>query len=73
MFHLPFLLPAAALLHIGQWAISRTLDLAHCPICWVPTTHPPPQNKNTPPFLNQKNIFFIKIMYNSMYQKNITP
>ena len=38
MFHLPFLLPTAALLHIGQWAISRTLDLAHCPICWV---HPP--------------------------------
>lgn len=42
MFHLPFLLPAEALLHIGQWAISRTLDLAHCPICWV---HPPTQNK----------------------------
>lgn len=40
MFHLPFLLPTAALLHIGQWAISRTLDLAHCPICWVPPTHP---------------------------------
>ena len=33
-------LPTAALLHIGQWAISRSLDLAHCPICWVPT-HPP--------------------------------
>lgn len=40
MFHLPFRLPTAALLHIGQWAISRRLDLAHCPICWVPPTHP---------------------------------
>ena len=43
MFHLPFLLPTAALLHIGQWAISRRLDLAHCPICWV---HPPTLFKN---------------------------
>ena len=38
MFHLPILLPAAALLHIGQWAISRKLDSAHRPICWA---HPP--------------------------------
>lgn len=40
MIYFSFLLPAAALLHIGQWAISRSLDLAHCPICCVPT-HPP--------------------------------
>lgn len=38
--HHLLLLPAAALLHFGQWAISRRLTLAHCPKCWVPPTHP---------------------------------
>lgn len=46
MFHLPFLLPAAALLRFGQWAISRRLDLAHCPKRWV---HPPTLLKSALP------------------------
>ena len=51
MIYLSYRLPTAALLHSGQWAISRTLDLAHCPECWVPP--PPPLLKSALPYSSQ--------------------
>lgn len=51
MICLSYRLPTAALLHSGQWAISRRLVLAHCPECWVPPTHPKQMHSDISLFL----------------------